>query len=128
MPTNTIDNLTIEELRDEFRRMRRNAASQVNIDEWLASVRGMVPTNPTPADWVYAAQYATIRCERCDGSGHYSWGASINGKMSHGGPCYRCEGKGCQGQDDFRRNWAYDRYAVVAAYRGMIADGERANA
>jgi hypothetical protein len=33
----------------------------------------------------------------------------------HSGPCYRCEGKGRQDQDDFCRNRTYDRHAIRRA-------------
>ena len=35
-------------------------------------------------------------CEKCQGSGVYGWGASVNGRMSRSGPCFACGGKGKQ--------------------------------
>jgi hypothetical protein len=33
-------------------------------------------------------------CWRCNGTGVYQWGASINGRMTHQGPCFKCIGGG----------------------------------
>lgn len=33
-------------------------------------------------------------CYRCGGTGVYCWGAVINGKSAHSGPCFACQGGG----------------------------------
>lgn len=58
-------------------------------------------------------------CEKCKGTGTYSWGANINGKSQHSGTCYSCQGTGKQSGRQIRRNKAYNRYKVA---RIMSAD------
>jgi hypothetical protein len=118
------ETMTTEELRKEFAMLRRNAGVAASRDEWMDQVkmelRRVGGSPPSPADWVRAARVARVECDRCYGSGEYHWGPVVNGKTSHSGPCHRCQGTGVQGQDDFRRNWGYDRYAVVKAFREMV--------
>lgn len=57
------------------------------------------------------------RCWRCRGTGIYQWGAVVNGKCTHSGACYQCQGKGWQSDDDKRRNAAYMRYAIVRSFQ-----------
>lgn len=52
-------------------------------------------------------------CAKCKGSGVYQWGASVNGKMQHGGPCYSCQGTGKQNYRQIKRNQAYNRHKIV---------------
>lgn len=33
-------------------------------------------------------------CWRCNGTGEYKWGGSVNGKPVHVGPCFKCIGGG----------------------------------
>ena len=33
-------------------------------------------------------------CDRCGGSGIYTWGAVINGRPQYAGTCFKCEGRG----------------------------------
>ena len=35
-----------------------------------------------------------IRCDRCGGSGIYTWGGTINGRPMYAGTCFRCGGSG----------------------------------
>jgi DnaJ-class molecular chaperone len=51
------------------------------------------------------------KCDRCRGTGIYSWGSSVNGVMQHSGVCFHCKGKGWQTKDDEKRNAAYMNYA-----------------
>jgi hypothetical protein len=120
LKTTDLGILTTEEFRAEFKALRRNALHCTSKAEWMEAVTALLPDDPTPQDWVWAAEIAITKCDRCSGTGRYSWGASVNGKMTHSGPCFRCEGKGHHNQDDYKRNWAYDRYAVVAAFRAMV--------
>jgi uncharacterized paraquat-inducible protein A len=69
--------------------------------------------NPTPEQWVEAAEKATTVCDACHGSGRYQWGACINGRMQHSGPCFRCQSKGRQGQADYKRNAYYDNHRRI---------------
>ncbi len=110
-----LDTMTTEELRAEFVKLRKIASYGVSREEWMDAVTFRLSENPSPADWVHAAQTAVTECDRCSGTGIYVWGAIVNGQPSHTGHCYRCEGKGYQGQDDYRRNWGYDRHAIVRA-------------
>ncbi len=71
----------------------------------------------TPVDWMMAVTTVEGSCDRCKSSGTYSWGACINGKMSHSAPCARCGGKGYMTFDDMRRGRAYDRHAISRACR-----------
>ncbi len=75
----------------------------------------------TPVEWIMAAKSVVHTCPKCHGSGSYGWGAVINGKISHSGPCFRCGGKGKLDFDDMRRCIGYDNHAIVAAFRGMCA-------
>lgn len=52
------------------------------------------------------------KCDRCSGRGEYWWGAMVNGKPSHTGVCFHCEGKGWQSEQDRVRNANYARYAI----------------
>lgn len=106
------------QLQAELAFLRRNALYSCTAAEWLKAVEGLAARRtkgrkPTFEEFVQAAKDATVTCEACNGSGTYYWGACVNGKMTHSGPCFRCNGKGQQGQADFRRNWAYDQHRRV---------------
>lgn len=107
---------TVEELREEFRKLRRNALYIMTRADFDDQISALTPRNATPEDFIHAAEHVRGECDRCQGTGHYSWGACVNGKMTHGGPCYRCNGKGWLGQDDARRNWGYDNHAMRQAF------------
>ncbi len=66
-------------------------------------------------DWILAVKQVTCVCERCTGTGTYSWGACINGRMTHSTSCARCGGKGHMDFDDMRRGRAYDAHAIARA-------------
>jgi hypothetical protein len=70
----------------------------------------------TPVEWIVTIKALTCTCERCNGSGIYSWGACINGCMTHSGHCNRCGGTGVVDLDDCFRNRAYDRHAICRAF------------
>jgi excinuclease UvrABC ATPase subunit len=53
------------------------------------------------------------RCEKCNGSGLYRWGAVVNGKPTHSGPCHSCRGTGHQTGRDIGRNHAYNRHKIA---------------
>lgn len=95
-------------LRGAFRKLMRNALHCATKEEWMSAVKALAGDNPTPEDWVRAAEQATTKCDRCGGTGTYQWGACVNGHMTHSGCCFRCEGKGHHTQEDYRRNWGYD--------------------
>ncbi len=71
-----------------------------------------------PVDWIMAVKAVSCDCHRCSGSGTYSWGACINGRMTHSAPCARCDGKGRMTFDDMRRGMNYDNFAIARACRG----------
>lgn len=50
------------------------------------------------------------KCEKCRGTGRYSWGAVVNGKPAKTGMCYSCRGTGCQDRADIARNRAFNRH------------------
>lgn len=108
---------TIEAQREEFRILQRISGISATRATWFAEVQKLVPANPTPADWLEAAEQATTVCDKCQGSGRYEWGACVNGQMTHGGPCFRCQGKGRQGQEDYRRNYGHTMHAIASACR-----------
>jgi hypothetical protein len=70
-----------------------------------------------PVGWITGVKRVTCMCERCKGTGTYYWGACINGRMTHSGPCARCGGNGRMTFDDMRRGRAYDNHAISAACR-----------
>ena len=51
-------------------------------------------------------------CGKCSGKGVYQWGASINGRMTHQGKCFACQGKGKQTKEDIKRNNYYWNYCA----------------
>lgn len=53
------------------------------------------------------------RCEKCRGTGRYSWGAVVNGQPTKSGQCHSCGGTGKQTARDIRRNHAYNRHQIV---------------
>jgi hypothetical protein len=122
MATMTMDKTdNLEELRRQYAKLRRNALYGATREAWNHAVTtlalrrakkaGLV--EPTAEIWVASARDAVVECEYCGGSGRYSWGPVTNGKPAHTGDCYRCTGKGVQDQEDFTRNWAYDRHRKV---------------
>lgn len=54
------------------------------------------------------------KCGKCRGTGRYSWGASVNGKMANSGTCYSCRGTGNQTTRQIRVNRTYNRYKIAA--------------
>ena len=54
------------------------------------------------------------QCVKCKGTGRYEWGASVNGKMTHGGKCYSCRGTGKQDRRQISRNHAYNRHKIAS--------------
>lgn len=54
------------------------------------------------------------QCVKCRGTGTYSWGACVNGKMAHSGKCFSCQGTGKQSIRQIRRNKTYNRYKIAA--------------
>lgn len=107
--------LPIEAQRELYAFYQRAALygmSRKQLDEALARHEPV-----TPIDWIKAIMWVRVECSNCRGTGTYSWGACINGKMSHSGTCYRCNGKGHQLMEDFRRNRGYDKHQINNAWR-----------
>jgi hypothetical protein len=104
---------TTEELRKEFELLRRQGSYDVGLAEWNGELANLLPTNPVPQDYVDAARKVTCRCPNCSSTGRFQWGASVNGRMTHSGPCFRCNGKGRQNAEDGKRNWGYDNHRRV---------------
>jgi hypothetical protein len=109
------EKLSAGQCREIFAKVREIVRYFVSSEDIDCAV---LPCKPiTPADWLIAMRRVTCRCERCRGTGTYSWGACINGVMSHSAPCARCAGKGRMDFDDMRRSKAYDAYAIARACR-----------
>ncbi len=53
------------------------------------------------------------KCNKCKGTGTYTWGGTINGRPVKSGQCHSCGGTGRQTQADIRRNHAYNRYKIA---------------
>jgi hypothetical protein len=109
---------TVKELRAEYRKLQQNAYGWVAKAVWDEAVKKLATAlakggKITPAIWVEAARKATVKCDRCNGSGVYQWGACVNGRMSHSGACFACGGKGHQDQADFARNRVYWNHVKV---------------
>jgi DnaJ-class molecular chaperone len=51
-------------------------------------------------------------CGKCNGTGTYKWGASVNGRPSNVGTCYSCQGKGVMTKKDVKRNDYYWNYCA----------------
>jgi hypothetical protein len=122
MATATMDETdNLEELREQYRKLRRNAKYGADMEVWDAAVADLAVRRarkaglmePTPEMWIAAAEDVTVECEQCHGSGMFYWGAVVNGKPTHGGPCFRCAGAGRQGPADFARNQCYDGHRKV---------------
>jgi hypothetical protein len=102
----------LEELREQFRKYRRRALYGATREAWdhavttlaLRRAKKIGLVEPSAEIWVASARDAVVECDYCGGSGRYYRGAVVNGKPTHGGDCYRCEGKGQQNQEDFMRN------------------------
>lgn len=65
-------------------------------------------------------------CVKCRGTGTYSWGACVNGKMSNSGPCYSCQGTGRQDGRQIRRNKSYNHFKLRDIAGAMRNENERA--
>lgn len=107
-----VDDMTLGTLRFRFKQLREAALYCVSLAVWMGEVRRLAGEKPSPQDWVTAAERATTKCDACV-NGVYSWGAQVNGRMTHSGPCFRCQGKGRQGQADYTRNRHYDSHRRI---------------
>ena len=52
-------------------------------------------------------------CIKCKGTGTYSWGACVNGKMTNSGTCFSCKGTGRQDKAQIRCNRTYNRHKIA---------------
>lgn len=110
-----------DELRAEYRNIRNKFLRWFGKDEVDAAIRCkaaqlMVDRGKrsiSPELWVEAIKKVTLRCDHCDGSGEYRWGACVNGKMTHSGTCFRCKGKGRMNADDAARTATYHTHLRV---------------
>jgi len=105
--------LDVETLRRIFGKMR--AIVRYNISDADATIAANNPT--TPVEWIMAVKRVNVVCPKCNGSGIYEWGACVNGRMTHSGPCARCGGTGRMTFDDMRRYKAYVGYEIAKAFR-----------
>ena len=51
-------------------------------------------------------------CGKCKGTGQYSWGAMVNGKMTHSGMCFSCKGTGKQDKSQIVCNRVYNKHKI----------------
>ena len=58
------------------------------------------------------------RCVKCRGTGVYSWGASVNGKMTNSGSCFSCKGTGRQSRRQIACNHTYNRHKIARIAEG----------
>ena len=58
------------------------------------------------------------RCEKCRGSGVYSWGGTVNGVPVKSGKCFSCQGTGKQTRRDMGRNHTYNRFKISQIMAG----------
>lgn len=107
----------LNKLRSEFADLMQNAIHSFRKDEWLNEVKRIAfkksgGDEPTPEQWVEAAREAKLQCNACRGDGIYYGAGCIENGFFRGytGDCFRCNGKGKQDQNDFKRNRAYDNY------------------
>ena len=100
------------ELRDIVRYTMGKDRADSDIRLWLVGASRVFP-----AAWILAVKQVTCKCERCRGTGTYSWGACISGRMTNTASCARCGGDGVMTFDDMRRWRAYDAYTIVRACR-----------
>jgi len=54
----------------------------------------------------------TVECDGCPGTGVYHGAGMVENGVFKGftGPCYRCQGKGHQTEEDVKRNRYYDNH------------------
>ena len=57
-------------------------------------------------------------CAKCHGTGIYSWGVCLNGKMTKSGPCHSCRGTGKQSYRQIKINEVYNEHKIA-----MICSG-----
>ena len=126
-PARDTADMSLAELRAEFRILKRNAMHEAAESEWMAKVeknaRALAEGDePEPCEWVDSTSASRVftTCGKCRGAGVYCWGAVINGRPTHTGECFRCGGKGYQNQSDYRRNFGHDNYTIRSAFQGMI--------
>jgi hypothetical protein len=111
-------------LRTEFKAVKRILSHHMNNAEFQAAMEyafegvcegcAIDEEHPSSGElYVRAIKHITIPCEKCHGTGVFSWGPVNNGQVAHSGDCYRCIGKGKQSISDLRRNYGYDNYAPI---------------
>ncbi len=97
----------IQSLRSEYAAIR--ARAYVSASEFGAAVRdrlGSDAGNATPVQWVRAAREVDFACDACERDGIWS-GAEAAAATNI--TCYRCSGKGCQNDNDRKRNIPHER-------------------
>ena len=107
--------LDIDTQRAVFAALRETAYYSMTREEFNSAVKAQNPV--TPVDWIMAVKALVVKCDRCNGSGTYYWGACVNGRMSHSASCARCAGKGKMTFDDMRRYRGWINHAMCAAIR-----------
>lgn len=103
-----------DELRQLYRKIRSRSHARTPA-EFLAAVVKLLAgkANPTPGEYVAAAQRATFPCRRCAGTGQFITYVENNVPRGPGGACFRCNGKGVRNDADQRRNYGHDMHQKV---------------
>lgn len=98
--------MNINELREKYLAIATRSLAS-SLSEFNAAVARFQPK--TPEEFVAAARKVSFRCETCLGTGEYITYIENKIPKGPGGPCFRCQGKGNQNDNDRRRNWGYDQ-------------------
>ena len=104
--------MDVKALRKRFGKLQENGR-YIAGDRWRAAVEKLLPPEPTPEQWVEAAEKVTVKCDVCP-DGICRWGACVDGAMQFSAPCIRCQGKGKQTAEDMGRNRFYDNHRRIA--------------
>ena len=125
MKANTKATMTIEETRAAYRRHRSGlvwsagaGATNATFDDAVRAILAKLgKADPTPADYLAAAERVALRCGRCAGTGAFVTRVENGVPKGPGGSCYRCAGKGVQTVEDAHRNNTHDRHYCPPEFR-----------
>jgi hypothetical protein len=89
---------------------RQTGATRLQGNGWPTRIVGRGESRRERPDLEFAT------CDNCGNTGSYAWGACVNGKMTHRGNCFQCQGKGYQDRDDQKRNFGYFNHLCRKAF------------
>jgi len=103
-----------DELRKLYKKIRARSQARTPAEFDAAVLKALEgKVNPTPGEYVAAAQRVRLKCRRCSGTGAFITYVENGIPKGPGGPCYRCAGKGVQDDADARRNYGADMHQRV---------------